>query len=167
MILNQIKKYKVYFGLALALAVIAGACWLTWTVTDSRWQSKYDNQQTVYADASAKAEQAAREKEKEYASNLAKVNAAGEARVAESAIAAANANASVERLLRRINTLLADTRTSYSGTGQQGKSASEALDLLTDVLGKSIERNRQLASFADNSWDAAKQCEESYNAILH
>lgn len=162
-----VSKYATYIKLALVLALVAGASALSWYVTDAKWQSKYDKQQTAYADASAKAEQAAREKEKTYASNLAKANAAGEARAAESAIAAANANASIERLRKRINTLLADTRTSDTGTGQQGQSASEALDLLADVLGKSIERNRQLATFGDNAWDAAKQCEESYNAISH
>lgn len=167
MIKSLIQKYKVYIGLALALAVLAGACYLTWLITDSQWQSKYDNQQTKYADASAKASESARNKEHEYAANLAKANAEGDKRAAASSAAAASANASNIRLQQRINKILADTSPEVTGTGQQGKSSREALDMLANVLGKSIERNRQLAAFADKSWDAAKQCEDSYNAVAN
>ncbi len=165
MIKNLIQTYKVYIGLALALAILAGACYLTWLVTDSNWQSKYNQQQTEYADASAKASQAARDKEHEYAANLAKANAEGDKRVAASNAAAVSANASVIRLQQRINKILANTSTEDSTTGQQGKSPREALDMLANVLGKSIERNRQLAAFGDKAWDAAKQCEDSYYAL--
>lgn len=165
MIKSLIQTYKVYIGLALALAILAGACYLTWLVTDSNWQSKYNQQQTEYADASAKASRAARDKEHEYAANLAKANAEGDKRVAASNAAAVSANASVIRLQQRINKILADSSTEDSTTGQQGKSPREALDMLANVLGKSIERNRQLAAFGDKAWDAAKQCEDSYYAL--
>lgn len=165
MIKNLIQTYKVYIGLALALITLIGACYLTWLVTDSQWQSKYDKQQTEYADASAKAAQSARDKEHEYADKLAKANAEGAKRAAASAAAAASANASVVRLQQRINTILANANAENTAAGQQGKSPREALDMLADVLGKSIERNRQLAAFADNAWDAAKQCEDSYYAV--
>lgn len=155
----------LFIKLVVASAIIAGACYFTWLVTDSKWQSKYDTQQTAYAEASAKAQQAARDQETKYANSLAKANAEGAARQAASELAAANATAATQRLLRRINGLLADTSTEDTGTGLKGKSAEQALNLLADVLRKSIERNRQLATFGDESWDAAKQCEDSYNAI--
>ena len=164
MILNLIKTYKVYIGLALALAVIAGACWLTWTVTDSRWQSKYDSLETQYADASAKAQNQARAKELEYDLNIAKANAEGAKREADANAAAADATASIERLHQRLNTLLANTSTETTGTGLKGRTPNETIVLLTNVFQKSVERNRQLAEFADKSWNAAKQCYDSYYA---
>lgn len=162
--MNLIKTYKVYIGLALALAVIAGACWLTWTVTDSRWQSKYDSLNTKYADASATAQAQARAKELEYDVNIARVNAEGAKREAEANAAAADASASVVRLHQRLNTLLANTNTETTGTGLKGRTPNETIVLLTNVFQKSVERNRQLAEFADKSWNAAKQCYDSYNS---
>jgi hypothetical protein len=161
---SLLSKYALYIRLALALAVIAGACWLTYTVTDSRWQSKYDKQQTVYAEASAKAEQAARDKEHEYQTSIAKVNTEASARTSAANTAALAANDSIARLLKRLNAVLTDASTATTGTGLRGKTPDQALNLLADVLGKSVERNRQLASFADQSWNAAQQCYDSYNA---
>lgn len=162
--MNLIKTYKVYIGLALALSVIAGACWLTWTVTDSRWQSKYDSLNMKYADASATAQAQARAKELEYDVNIAKANAEGAKREAEANAAAADANASIVRLHQRLNTLLANTSTETTGTGLKGRTPNETIVLLTNVFQKSVERNRQLAEFADKSWNAAKQCYDSYNS---
>lgn len=162
--MNLIKTYKVYIGLALALAVIAGACWLTWTVTDSRWQSKYESLNTKYADASAMAQAQARAKELEYDVNIARVNAEGAKREADANAAAADATASVERLHQRLNTLLANTSTETTGTGLKGRTSNETIVLLTNVFQKSVERNRQLAEFADKSWNASKQCYDSYNS---
>jgi len=165
MIKSLIQKYKLYIGLVLALGILAGACYLTWLVTDSQWQSKYDSQQTAYADASAKAQQAARDKEQEYATNLKKVQGEADARVAKSTADAASANAAVDRLYAKLNKILANTSTEVTGTRQQGKSANETVILLANVLQKSVERNRQLAAFADESWNAAATCEASYNAV--
>lgn len=165
MIKSLIQKYKLYIGLVLALGILAGACYLTWLITDSQWQSKYDSQQTAYADASAKAQQSARDKEQEYATNLKKIQGEANARVAESAADAASANAAVNRLYAKLNKILANTSAEVTGTRQQGKSANETVVLLANVLQKSVERNRQLAAFADESWNAAAMCEASYDAV--
>lgn len=162
--MNLIKTYKVYIGLALALAVIAGVCWLTWTVTDSRWQSKYDSLNTKYADASATAQAQARAKELEYDVNISRVNADGAKREAKANAAAADATASIVRLHQRLNTLLANTSSETTGTGLKGRTPNETIVLLTNVFQKSVERNRQLAEFADKSWNASKQCYDSYNS---
>lgn len=162
---NIVSSFTVFTKLAIASAMLAGACYLTWFVTDSRWQSTYDKQQTAYADASAKAQQAARDKEQEYAASLKKVQGKADARVAKSVADAASANAAVNRLYAKLNKILTDTSTEITGTRQQGKSASETVVLLAHVLQKSVERNRQLAAFADEAWDAAATCEASYNAV--
>ena len=162
--MNLIKTHKVYIGLALALAVIAGACWLTWTVTDSRWQSKYDQQTAKYDRASATAQAEARAKELQYDLDIARINAEAAERAKQADADAVAASASIDRLYQRINAILADASTEATGTRQQGRTANQALNLLADVLRKSTERNRQLAAFADKSWNASKQCFDSYNA---
>lgn len=162
--INLIKTYKVYIGLALALAVIAGACWLTYTVTDSRWQSKYDRQAAQYSDASAAAQAEARAKELQYDLDIARINAEAAERAKQADADAVAASASIDRLYQRINKILADASTEATGTRQQGRTPGQALNMLADVLRKSTERNRQLAAFADKSWNASKQCFDSYNA---
>lgn len=164
MIRNLIKTYRGYIGLALALAILAGACWLTYTVTDSRWQSAYDKLEAQYADASATAQAQARATELDYDIKLATVNAEGAKRVAQADAGARAANDSIIRLHKRLTTLLANTSTETTGTGLKGRTPNETIVLLTNVFQKSVERNRQLAEFADKSWNVAKQCYDSYYA---
>lgn len=162
---NIVSSFTVFIKLAIASAILAGACYLTWLVTDSKWQSKYDKQTSEYSEASAKAQQSARDTEHEYQTRLDAANLEASTRRAETANAIAGANASTKRLLSRLNKILADTSTSDSGTGQRGRTPEEAINLLANVLEKSIDRNGQLAAFADQSWDASKQCYDSYNAV--
>lgn len=162
--ISLIKTYKVYIGLALALVILAGACWLTYTVTDSRWQSKYDNKIAEYANASAAAQAEARAKELQYDIDIARINAEATERAKQANLDAAAASASIDRLYQRINTILADASTEATGTRQSGRTPSQTINMLADVLKKSLARNRELAEFADKSWDASKQCYDSYNA---
>lgn len=162
---NLVSSFTLFTKLAVASALVAGACYLTWLVTDSKWQSKYDTQAAEYSDASAKAQQAARDTEHEYQTKLDAANLEASTRRAETANAIAGADAASKRLLERLNKILADTSTSDTGTGQRGRTPGEAINLLANVLEKSIERNGQLAAFADKSWDASKQCYDSYNAV--
>lgn len=162
---NVVISFTVFIKLAIASAIVAGACYLTWLVTDSKWQSKYDKQASEYSDASAKAQQSARDTEHEYQTKLDAANLEASTRRVETANAIAGANAATKRLLTRLNKVLADTSTSDTGTGQRGRTPEQAINLLANVLEKSIERNGQLATFADQSWDASKQCYDSYNAV--
>lgn len=118
-----------------------------------------------YSDASAKATQEARVKEWEYQNNVDAIAQQGAKDLAQARSDADSANASIGRLQQRINRLLADTSSEDSGTTQRGKTAREALDLLANVLEKSLERNRQLADYADKASSAGLTCEKAYDAI--
>nr|DAQ70604.1 MAG TPA: Protein of unknown function (DUF2514) [Caudoviricetes sp.] len=165
MIKDLIKQYAVLLGSVLALALLAGACYLTYVVTDNHWSAKYSGLEQKYSDASAKATQEARVKEWEYQNNVDAIAQQGAKDLAQARSDADSANASIGRLQQRINRLLADTSSEDSGTTQRGKTAREALDLLANVLEKSLERNRQLADYADQASSAGFTCEKAYDAI--
>lgn len=165
MIKDLIKQYAVLLGSVLALALLAGACYLTYVVTDNHWSAKYSGLEQKYSDASAKATQEARVKEWEYQNNVDAIAQQGAKDLAQARSDADSANASISRLQQRINRLLADTSSEDSGTTQRGKTAREALDLLANVLEKSLERNRQLAEYADQASSAGFTCEKAYDAI--
>lgn len=165
MIKDLIKQYAVLLGSVLALALLAGACYLTYVVTDNHWSAKYSGLKQEYSDASAKATQEARIKEWEYQNNVDAIAQQGAKDLAQARSDADSANASIGRLQQRINRLLADTSSEDSGTTQRGKTAREALDLLANVLEKSLERNRQLAEYADKASSAGLTCEKAYDSI--
>lgn len=165
MIKDLIKQYAVLLGSVLALALLAGACYLTYVVTDNHWSAKYSGLKQEYSDASAKATEEARVKEWEYQNNVDAIAQQGAKDLAQARSDADGANASIGRLQQRINRLLADTSSEDSGTTQRGKTAREALDLLANVLEKSLERNRQLAEYADQASSAGFTCEKAYDAI--
>lgn len=165
MIKDLIKQYAVLLGSVLALALLAGACYLTFVVTDNHWSAKYSGLKQEYSDASAKATQEARVKEWEYQNNVDAIAQQGAKDLTQARSDADIANASIGRLQQRINRLLADTSSEDSGTTQRGKTAREALDLLANVLEKSLERNRQLAEYADQASSAGFTCEKAYDAI--
>lgn len=165
MIKDLIKQYAILLGSVLALALLAGACYLTYVVTDNHWSAKYSGLEQKYSDASAKATQEARVKEWEYQNNVDAIAQQGAKNLAQARSDADSANASIGRLQQRINRLLANTSSEDSGTTQRGKTAREALDLLANVLEKSLERNRQLADYADKASSAGLTCEKAYDAI--
>lgn len=165
MIKDLIKQYAVLLGSVLALALLAGACYLTYVVTDNHWSAKYSGLEQKYSDASAKATEEARVKEWEYQNNVDAIAQQGAKDLAQARSDADSANASIGRLQQRINRLLADTSSEDSGTTQRGKTAREALDLLANVLEKSLERNRQLAKYADKASSAGSTCEKAYDVI--
>ena len=165
MIKDLIKQYAVLLGSVLALALLAGACYLTYVVTDNHWSAKYSGLEQKYSDASAKATQEARVKEWEYQNNVDAIAQQGAKDLAQARSDADSANASIGRLQQRINRLLADTSSEDSGITQRGKTAREALDLLANVLEKSLERNRQLAEYADKASSAGFTSEKAYDSI--
>ncbi len=119
MIKDLIKQYAVLLGSVLALALLAGACYLTYVVTDNHWSAKYSGLKQEYSDASAKATQEARIKEWEYQNNVDAIAQQGAKDLAQARSDADSANASIGRLQQRINRLLADTSSEDSGTTQK------------------------------------------------
>ncbi|MDJ5402362.1 DUF2514 domain-containing protein [Salmonella enterica] len=53
----------------------------------------------------------------------------------------------------------------YNATVGAGPSAADTGVLLADVLSKSLERNRQLAEYADRAAEAGRVCEKQYDSL--
>ncbi|HBC2536883.1 TPA: DUF2514 domain-containing protein [Enterobacter cloacae] len=53
----------------------------------------------------------------------------------------------------------------YNATVGAGASAADTGVLLADVLSKSLERNRQLAEYADRAAQAGRVCEKQYDSL--
>lgn len=53
----------------------------------------------------------------------------------------------------------------YNATVGAGSSAADTGVLLADVLGQSLERNRQLAEYADRAAEAGRVCERQYDTL--
>lgn len=54
----------------------------------------------------------------------------------------------------------------YNATIGVGASAADTGVLLADVLSKSLERNRQLAEYADRAAEAGRVCEKQYDSLI-
>jgi uncharacterized protein HemX len=80
---------------------------------------------------------------------------------------AASAASAADRLRARANQLAAAARRSAINPAVVGNSetASSAADVLADVLGRVVERARQLASFSDESRAAGLQCQREYEEL--
>lgn len=99
-----------------------------------------------------------REAEKE---RLEKQHAVEAAALRVDADAARNAADGLRAQLNRIRRLSAD----YSATVGLGATGDTTVLLLADVLEKSVERNRQLAEYADRARAGGQLCERSYDAL--
>lgn len=73
------------------------------------------------------------------------------------------ARAAAGSLQQRVDRLVAAARNPAAATGSPA--ASDALDLLADVLGRADERAGQLAEYADRARIAGQQCERDYDAL--
>lgn len=77
------------------------------------------------------------------------------------ASAAAVKSGRLQQQLATIRKQLVD----YSRTESIGNPASNTGVLLADVLSKSVERNRQLAEYADSAREAGLTCQDQYNSL--
>lgn len=67
-------------------------------------------------------------------------------------------------LQHQLNTIGQQLR-EYSAANGFGSSAGDTGVLLADLLSKSVERNRQLADFADRASAAGATCERQYDSL--
>ncbi|WP_052930562.1 DUF2514 domain-containing protein [Escherichia coli] len=77
---------------------------------------------------------------------------------------ALDASARAGRLQQQLVAIREQLR-QYNSTVGAGTSAADTGVLLTDVLSKSLERNRQLAEYADRAAEAGRVCEKQYDSL--
>lgn len=138
------------------------------------WQRH--NAKAVAAEFQQAQQQAAAERERKLAAELAETarRLAANKKVIEDAEqnaarlrADADAAAAGERRLRaRLAALQANPRAADPAAAGGSAPAGEAIGVLTDVLGRCITRVRELGRFADEAHAAGLACEQSYTSLI-
>lgn len=165
--------YLNYIFAFLAVIVLFIACLITYKLTDGSWQKKWDDEQIAVANATLAADQKNRKIEQDSQNAIDKISQEAQGKIDAAKLAAkdaadsvVSANASVERLRKQINdAITAGATAKDSGAPVTGKTAAQAVNLLADVLRKSLQRNQELASFSDDAWQRGLTCEKSYDAL--
>ena len=151
---------KYWRPLAIIIIVAAGALWARSEIIS------YGEQQYAVGYAKAIAEQKAADEQEEQRRNaeLQKIQADAQQRIDAARNDAVNAAAKSGRLQQQLASIRKQL-VGYSATESIGNPAADTGLLLADVLAKSVERNRQLADYADRAREAGLACEAQYNSL--
>ncbi|EMN7988216.1 DUF2514 domain-containing protein [Shigella dysenteriae] len=158
MILALVKAYwkQLLIVLMLAALVIGGV--VAWNVHGSRqYDAGYAQAQAEQKETDAKLRSL---KEQEKATNERESQRALDKARNDALDAAARAG----RLQQQLVAIREQLR-QYNATVGAGSSAADTGVLLADVLSKSLERNRQLAEYADRAAEAGRVCEKQYDSL--
>lgn len=158
MIPSLIERY--WRPMAIIIIVAAGVLWARSEIIS------YGEQQYTAGYAKAIAEQKAADKKEEQRRNaeLQKIQADAQQSIDAARNDAVNAAAKSGRLQQQLANIRKQL-VGYSTNESIGNPAAETGVLLADVLSKSVERNRQLADYADRAGEAGLMCEAQYNSL--
>ena len=151
---------KYWRPLAIIIIVAAGALWVRSEIIS------YGNQRYAEGKAQAIEDQKAADEQEEQRRNaeLQKIQVDAQQRIDAARNDSVNAAAKSGRLQQQLANIRKQL-VGYSTTESIGNPAAETGVLLADVLTKSIERNRQLADYADRAREAGLTCEAQYNSL--
>lgn len=142
---------------AMLAAMIAGGV-VAWNVHGDR---QYD---AGYAQAKADQRKADDEARQHNEQDKATNEREAQQRIDQARNDAINAADRAGRLQQQLVAIREQLR-QYNATVGAGTSAADTGVLLADVLSKSIERNRQLAEYADRAAEAGRVCEKQYDSL--
>ena len=126
-------------------------------------QQDWDTERVTIAQALAKNAEAQRAKEYADQQQMNKVQTDATQRLEALRTDADSANAAANRLREQVGKLLAaSTVCPSTRAGTSSTPASNPGNLLALLLDKSIQRNRELAAFADAAITAAQSCQTAY-----
>jgi hypothetical protein len=151
---------KYWRPMAIIIIVATGALWAANKV------SSYGERQYADGYAKAAAEQKAADEQEEQRRNaeLQKIQVDAQQRIDAARNDAVNAAAKSGRLQQQL-TNIRKQLVGYSTAESIGNPAAETGVLLADVLAKSVERNRQLADYADKAREAGLTCQKQYESL--
>lgn len=151
---------KYWRLLAIIIIVAACALWIRGEVID------YGDQRYAEGKAQAIADQKAADKKEEQRRNaeLQKIQSDAQQRIDAARNDAVNAAAKSGRLQQQLANIRKQL-VGYSTVESIGNPAAETGVLLGDVLSKSVERNRQLADYADRAREAGLACQKQYESL--
>lgn len=158
MISAFVKAYwkQLFIVAMLAALVIVGV--VAWNAHGDR---QYDaGYAQAKADRKAEDEKARQHDEQEKATN----EREAQQRIDQARNDALDAAARAGQLQQQLVAIREQLR-QYNATVGTGASAADTGVLLADVLSKSLERNRQLAEYADRAAEAGRVCEKQYDSL--
>lgn len=151
---------KYWRPLAIIIIVAAGALWVANKV------SSYGEQQYAAGHAKAITDQKAADEQEEQRRNaeLQKIQADAQQRIDAARNDAVNAAAKSGRLQQQLANIRKQL-VGYSTAESIGNPVADTGVLLSQLLSESVERNRQLADYADRAREAGLACEAQYNSL--
>lgn len=152
---------KYWRPLAIIIIVATGALWARSEIIS------YGDQRYAEGKAQAIAEQRVADEQEEQRRNaeLQKIQADAQQRIDAARNDAVNAAAKSGRLQQQLANI-SKQLVGYSTAESIGNPAAETGVLLSDVLSKSVERNRQLADYADRAREAGLTCQKQYESLI-
>ncbi len=158
MIWAFVKAYWKQLLIVMMLAVLAAGCRIAWVNHgETQYAAGYAQAQAEQKQADAKLRSL---KEQEKATN----EREAQQRIDQARNDALDASARAGRLQQQLVAIREQLR-QYNATVGAGTSAADTGVLLADVLSKSLERNRQLAEYADRTAEAGRVCERQYDSL--
>lgn len=158
MIWALVKAYWKQLLIVLMLAVLAAGCRIAWV---NHGETKYAaGYAQALADRKAEDDKARQQDEQEKETN----EREAQQRIDQARNDALDAAARAGRLQQQLVAIREQLR-QYNATVGAGTSAADTGVLLADVLSKSLERNRQLAEYADRAAEAGRVCEKQYDSL--
>lgn len=151
---------------AVVLAAAGGGVWLYGRDQYSAGvQSEVARHELAMAQASAAAEQAARNEEARRAAAIEEIQRDAQTAVAAAQRDAAAADAVSDRLRAQLARLRADRAAGDPVSTLRGPAGADALDLLAELFSRADGHAGELAAIADRARAAGLACERAYDAM--
>ncbi|EHG9340672.1 DUF2514 domain-containing protein [Salmonella enterica] len=158
MIWAFVKAYWKQLVVVLMLAALVVTAVVAWNVHGSRqYDAGYAQAKT---DRKAEDDKSRQHDEQEKATN----EREAQKRIDQARNDALDAAARAGRLQQQLVAIREQLR-QYNAIVGAGPSAADTGVLLADLLSKSLERNRQLAEYADRAAEAGRVCEKQYDSL--
>ncbi|WP_414446175.1 DUF2514 domain-containing protein [Citrobacter europaeus] len=158
MIWEFVKAYWKQLLIVAMLAALVVIGMVAWNVHgDRQYAAGYAQANADQKEADAKLRF---QKEQEKATN----EREAQHRIDQARNDALDASARAGRLQQQLVTIRQQLR-QYNAIVGAGPSAADTGVLLADLLSKSLERNRQLAEYADRAAEAGRVCEKQYDSL--
>ncbi|WP_410698234.1 DUF2514 domain-containing protein [Citrobacter freundii] len=158
MISAFVKAYWKQLLIVVMLAVLVAGCRIAWVNHgETQYAAGYAQAQ---ADRKAEDDKSRKHDEQEKATN----EREAQQRIDQARNDALDAAARAGRLQQQLVAIREQLR-QYNAIVGAGPSAADTGVLLADLLSKSLERNRQLAEYADRAAEAGRVCEKQYDSL--
>ena len=169
MIFDKLKAYG-WMAAAIALGAVAGMQTLrlhTAQLDAAQTRTAHADTLRKIADLTAAAERAVRAEETQRAQKLEAIANDTQKQIDAARVDAAAAARSADGLRKQLASYVAAARATSAnpGTAAPGETASDAIDVLADMLVKLDERAGIYAEAADRSRIAGVSCEQAYSAL--